>query len=48
LPAVVSPNNQGGMLLTQAVALIDANKRFVQEEVIAYIAYNIILYYYYI
>jgi len=41
LPAVVSPNNQGGMLLTQAVALIDANKRFVQEEVIAYIAYNV-------
>jgi len=41
LPAVVSPNNQSGTLLTQAVTLIELNKRFVQEEVIAFIAYNV-------
>ena len=41
LPAPVSPNTQNGGLLPNAVALLEANKRFVQEEAIAFIQYNI-------
>jgi hypothetical protein len=41
LPTVIAPNNQNSNLLPQTVALIELNKRFVQEEAIAYIAYNV-------
>ena len=41
LPAVVPPNSQGGNLMSNAVALLDANKRYIQEETIAYIQYNV-------
>jgi len=41
LPAPVAPDSQGGGLLPNAVYLLEANKRFVQEETIAYIQYNV-------
>lgn len=41
LPSPVAPNNQDGNILPNAVALLEANKRFIQEEAIAYIQYNI-------
>jgi hypothetical protein len=41
LPAPVAPDTQGGSLLPNAVALLDANKRYIQEEAIAYIQYNV-------
>jgi len=41
LPSVISPNNLGGSLLPQSVALIELNKRFIQEEAVSYIAYNV-------
>jgi hypothetical protein len=41
LPAPVAPSSQGGSLLSNAVYLLEANKRFVQEETIAYIQYNV-------
>lgn len=41
LPAPVAPSSQGGGLLPNAVHLLEANKRFVQEETIAYIQYNV-------
>jgi hypothetical protein len=41
LPAPVAPSSQGGGLLPNAVYLFEANKRFIQEETIAYIQYNV-------
>lgn len=41
LPAVVVPDSQNGGLLPNAVALLESNKRFIQEEAIAYIQYNV-------
>jgi hypothetical protein len=41
LPTPVAPDTQGGSLLPNAVALLEANKRYVQEEAIAYIQYNV-------
>jgi len=41
LPAPVAPDSQGGGLLPNAVYLLEVNKRFVQEETIAYIQYNV-------
>ena len=41
LPKAVSPDNQNGGLMSQAVSLLEANKRYIQEETIAYIQYNI-------
>ena len=41
LPTPVAPDTQGGGLLPNTVALLEANKRYVQEEAIAYIAYNV-------
>ena len=41
LPAPVAPDSQGGSLLSNAVYLFEANKRFIQEETIAYIQYNV-------
>jgi hypothetical protein len=41
LPAPVAPDTQRGGLMPNTVALLDANKRFIQEETIAYIAYNV-------
>ena len=41
LPTVVLPNSQNGGLVPNAVAILEANKRFIQEETMAYIAYNV-------
>jgi len=41
LPTPVAPDTQNGGLLTNAVALLESNKRFIQEETIAFIAYNV-------
>jgi hypothetical protein len=41
LPTVVAPDSQLGGLLPNTVTLLEANKRFIQAEVIAYIAYNV-------
>jgi hypothetical protein len=41
LPTPVLPDSQMGGLLPNALALLQANKRFIQEETIAYIAYNV-------
>ena len=40
LPAPVAPNSQSGGLLPNAIALFESNKRYIQEETIAYIQYN--------
>ena len=40
LPTVVSPNSQNSTLLSNTVGLINENKKFILEEVIAYINYN--------
>lgn len=41
LPAPVAPDSQNGTLLSVAVSLLERNKRFIQEEAISYIQYNI-------
>ena len=41
LPTPTVPDSQSGGLLTNAVALLESNKRFIIEETIAYIQYNI-------
>ena len=41
IPAPIAPDSQGGNLLSNAVSLLESNKRFIQEETIAYIQYNI-------
>jgi hypothetical protein len=41
LPAAVAPDSQNGNLLPNAILLLESNKRFIQEEAIAYIQYNI-------
>lgn len=41
LPAPVAPSSQGGTLMSSAVTLLERNKRFIQEEAIAYIQFNI-------
>jgi hypothetical protein len=41
VPAIVLPDSQNGELLPTTVALLEANKRFIQEEAIAFIQYNI-------
>jgi len=41
LPAAVAPDSQNGGLLPNAVFLLEQNKRFIQEETIAYIQYNV-------
>jgi hypothetical protein len=41
IPTVVAPNSQNAGLLPNAITLLEANKRYMQEEVIAYIAYNV-------
>lgn len=40
IPTPVLPNTQSSGLMPSTVALLEANKRYVQEETIAYIAYN--------
>jgi hypothetical protein len=41
LPEPIAPDSQDGTLLSNAVALLESNKRYIQEEAIAYIQYNI-------
>ena len=41
LPEPVAPDGQLGGLLPNAISLLESNKRFVQEEAIAYIQYNV-------
>ena len=41
LPSPLAPNSQAGTLLPQLVSLLKENERFIQEEAIAYIAYNV-------
>ena len=41
LPDPVAPDSQSGGLLPNAIYLLEANKRFIQEETIAYIQYNV-------
>ena len=41
LPTAIVPNSQGANLAPDTVTLLDANKRFIQEEAIAYIQYNV-------
>lgn len=41
LPAPVAPSSQNGGLLPNAVTLIESNKRFIQEEAMAYIQFNV-------
>ena len=41
LPEPVAPNSQSGGLLPNAIALFESNKRYIQEEAIAYIQYNV-------
>jgi len=41
LPTPVAPNTQGAGLMPNTVALLELNKRYVQEEAIAYIQYNV-------
>ena len=41
LPTAVVPNSQNGGLMPNAISLLESNKRFIQEEAIAYIQYNV-------
>ena len=41
IPTTVLPDSQSGGLLVKTIALLEANKRFIQEEAIAFIQYNI-------
>ena len=41
LPDPVAPNSKSGTLLFNAVTLLNANKRFIQEETIAFIQYGV-------
>ena len=41
IPPTVLPDSQNGGLLPNTVALLEANKRFIQEEAIAFIQYNV-------
>ena len=41
IPTAVAPNSQNAGLLPNTITLLEANKRYLQEEVIAYIAYNV-------
>jgi hypothetical protein len=41
LPAPVAPSSQNNGLLPNAISLLESNKRFIQEEAIAYIQYNV-------
>jgi hypothetical protein len=41
LPAPVAPNPKSGTLLFNAVTLLNANKRFIQEETIAFIQFGV-------
>jgi hypothetical protein len=41
LPTPVAPSSQNGGLLPNAIDLLESNKRYIQEEAIAYIQYNI-------
>ena len=41
LPAPVAPDNQNGNLMDGAHTLLEANKKFIQEEAIAYIQFGI-------
>ena len=41
LPDPVAPSSQGNTLMSNAVALLESNKRYIQEEAIAFIQYNI-------
>ena len=41
LPEPVAPNSKSGTLLFNAVTLLNANKRFIQEETIAFIQYGV-------
>ena len=41
LPAPVAPDRQNGGLLPNAVSLLNSNKRYIQEEALAFIQYNI-------
>ena len=41
LPSLIVPNSQNGSLVPNTVALLNANKRFIQEETIAYIQFNV-------
>ena len=41
LPDPVAPSSQNNGLLPNAISLLESNKRFIQEETIAYIQYNV-------
>ena len=41
IPTPVLPNTQSSGLMPNTVALLEANKRYIQEETIAYIAYGV-------
>jgi hypothetical protein len=41
IPTPVLPNTQSSGLMPNTVAILEANKRYIQEETIAYIAYNV-------
>jgi len=41
LPAPVAPDRQNGGLLPNAVSLLNRNKKYIQEEALAFIQYNI-------
>ena len=41
LPDPVAPSSQNNGLLPNAISLLESNKRFIQEEAIAYIQYNV-------
>ena len=41
LPRLITPDSQEGRLMPNTVSLLNSNKRFIQEEAIAFIAYNV-------
>jgi len=41
LPDPIAPSSQGNTLMSNTVALLESNKRYIQEEAIAFIQYNI-------
>jgi hypothetical protein len=41
IPAPLLPNTQSANLLPNTLAILESNKRYIQEEVVAYIAYNV-------
>lgn len=41
LPAVIVPNRQSGTLMPNAVSLLDRNKRYIMEETVAFVEFNV-------